>query len=31
MIKLRNNETAGAGFLSNVTVDGLEKPVWANY
>jgi twitching motility protein PilU len=27
MIKLRNNETAGAGFLSNVTVDGLEKPI----
>jgi len=26
MIKLRNNETSGAGFLSNVTVDGLEKP-----
>lgn len=26
MIKLRNNETAGAGFLANVTVDGLEKP-----
>lgn len=26
MIKLRNNETAGAGFLSNVTVDGLTKP-----
>lgn len=26
MIKLRNNETAGAGFLTNVTVDGLEKP-----
>lgn len=26
MIKLRNNETAGAGFLSNVTVDGLSKP-----
>jgi len=25
MIKLRNNETAGAGFLSNVTVDGLTK------
>lgn len=24
MIKLRNNETAGAGFLANVTVDGLE-------
>ncbi len=27
MIKLRNNETAGAGFLTNVTVDGLEKPI----
>ncbi|MCT6699076.1 PilT/PilU family type 4a pilus ATPase [Rheinheimera sp. 4Y26] len=26
MIKLRNNETSGAGFLSNVTVDGLTKP-----
>lgn len=25
MIKLRNNETAGAGFLSNVTVDGLTN------
>lgn len=24
MIKLRNNETSGAGFLANVTVDGLE-------
>ncbi|HAT42823.1 MAG TPA: type IV pili twitching motility protein PilT [Rheinheimera sp.] len=24
MIKLRNNEAAGAGFLANVTVDGLE-------
>ncbi len=26
MIKLRNNETAGAGLLANVTVDGLESP-----
>lgn len=26
MIKLRNNETTGAGFLANVTVDGLEPP-----
>lgn len=26
MIKLRNNETAGAGLLANVTVDGLEAP-----
>lgn len=26
MIKLRNNETAGAGLLANVTVDGLEPP-----
>ena len=24
MIKLRNNETAGAGMLANVTVDGLD-------